>query len=268
MEYKDFESNNVQKLSFTVVDTLVKKIGDEYKPLLCVSNLSSKNSEITLKENVYIIYTSQLVQCGDLKKGDVLKLSAKISVTDEFSELEYLFSLGKIAKFSVDKYDDSERVLVPKDKDLLVGKIMSEHKDKYLNEDDFKLLVDKYLRWSKFAKHSNDKILHDAFVLNNKYTFVAKTKGKIIKKSTDPGLITDDNISLMIIKELTSGDKLRVSATANYPDSLKSVVKLHVGDKIQFDALIDQKQHNDSGAYKFKLKDLSGIEILEKSKYI
>ena len=250
---------NLQKISFTVSDTVVKIIGNKHKPLLYVDDFCIKKNSVDISEPIYIGYTSSLIKFGEIKPGDKLDVTAKVSIINEFSEKGTLFNLSSIAKLSINKNDNSKRILIPKDQELLSGKIMSEHSDEYAGEQDFNLLVNNYLHWAKYAKHSNAHILHDAFSINTRYTFVAKVKGKIRNNSEDPSLVTGDNVSLLIKKELTTGNKIRVSAFINHTNDLDALGRLHVGDEIRFDALIEEKHLSKRGSYKYQLKDLRNV---------
>lgn len=267
MNYKNIITGNHQKMSFTVIDNVVMTIGNKYKSLLYVDNFCIKKSEENINQPIYINYSSSLVKLGEIKSGDKLNITAKISINEDFNELnDVVFDLRSITKSSIDAFDDSKRKLIPKNKELLVGKIMSEHKNDYSDKQDFDLLVNDYLHWAKYAKHSNDQILHDAFSLNTKYTFVAKVKGKIKNGSENPSLVNSKNVSLMIVKELTTNDKIRVNAIINNPSDLNILGSLHVGDQIRFDAFIKEKNLSKRGAYKYFLNNLSNVDMLSNSK--
>lgn len=263
---EEFITKGSEKMTFTVVDLKVKKIGEHYKPLIGINGLFNEDKGNILRDTIHIIYPYYLRRFRDIKPGDSIELTAKLKRKNKFDDSEDIFELSNISNLSIVKYDSSPRKMVPSSEQLLVGKIMFDNKADYFDQDRFEILVNKYIYWSKHAKRSEDKVVFDWFDMNRNYTFIGKVIGfsKNYHGKNKSQKTINRTISLYLIREDQTGLTVKTEAKVNYTKGFRELSSMRIGSIVKFDAIISEKEYIKKKSVKYLLKNPRKVELLTK----
>lgn len=177
-----------------------------------------------------------------------------------------MFQFTKIRKLSINNYESNDRNMVPKNQEILIGKLMFDNKIRYFDKKRFQKLVDRYLKWKKFAKSSNDNIFYDELEFNHKYTFVGKIIGFRKKRYRTRNFSKKFKrvVLLKLIREEQTGNRLHKNAEVNYTKAFVGIDGRHIGSYIRLNATIKEKEFIRNKKMLYKLKNPSMITTSKK----